>query len=104
MTAAALLPGGASAQSQANDGRSTSTMKTKTSSGSNNAHYRPPFRFGLGGVPLGNEFAVVTDKDAYAILEAAWSAGIRYYDVSPWYGLGLAERRYGNFLHNNEEK
>jgi len=43
---------------------------------------------------------VVTDKDAYAILEAAWSAGIRYYDVSPWYGLGLAERRYGNFLHN----
>jgi len=25
---------------------------------------------------------------------------VRYYDVSPWYGLGLAERRYGNFLHN----
>src|ERR1700733_10152596 len=63
-------------------------------------HYKPPFRFGLGGVPLGNEFAVVTDKDAYGILEAAWSAGIRYYDVSPWYGLGLAERRYGSFLHN----
>ena len=65
-----------------------------------NVHYKPPFTFGLGGVPLGNEFAVVTDKDAYAILDAAWSAGIRYYDVSPWYGLGLAERRYGNFLHN----
>src|SRR6202044_1515572 len=61
-----------------------------------------PFTFGLGGVPLGNEFAVVTDKDAYAILEAAWSAGIRYYDVSPWYGLGLAERRYGSFLHNKK--
>ena len=30
----------------------------------------------------------------------AWNAGVRYYDVSPWYGLGLAERRYGNFLHN----
>jgi D-threo-aldose 1-dehydrogenase len=26
--------------------------------------------------------------------------GVRYYDVSPWYGLGLGERRYGNFLHN----
>jgi D-threo-aldose 1-dehydrogenase len=63
-------------------------------------HYKPPFAFGLGGVPLGNEFAVVTDKDAYAILEAAWSAGIRYYDVSPWYGLGLAERRFGSFIHN----
>ena len=64
------------------------------------AHYKPPFKFGMGGVPLGNEFAVVTDKDAYAILDAAWTAGIRYYDVSPWYGLGLAERRFGNFLHN----
>ncbi len=82
MTAAALLPGGALAQRHANDGRSTNTMKTNTSSGSNNAHYKQPFRFGLGGVPLGNEFAAVTDKDAYAILEAAWSAGIRYYDVS----------------------
>lgn len=70
-----------------------------TANGSN-AHYKPPFKFGMGGVPLGNEFAVVTDKDAYAILDAAWTAGIRYYDVSPWYGLGLAERRFGNFLHN----
>jgi D-threo-aldose 1-dehydrogenase len=74
-------------------------MENNTSS-SSNVHYKLPFKFGLGGVPLGNEFAVVTDKDAYAILEAAWSAGIRYYDVSPWYGLGLAERRYGSFLHN----
>jgi D-threo-aldose 1-dehydrogenase len=64
-----------------------------------NGHYKPPFRFGIGGVPIGNEFAVVTDKDAYATIEAAWNAGVRYYDMAPWYGLGLAERRYGNFLH-----
>jgi D-threo-aldose 1-dehydrogenase len=76
-------------------------MTSNTNSGSN-VHYKPPFKFGLGGVPLGNEFAVVPDKDAYAILEAAWSAGVRYYDVSPWYGLGLAERRYGSFLHNKK--
>lgn len=76
-------------------------MQNNTNSGSS-VRYKPPFKFGLGGVPLGNEFAVVTDKDAYAILEAAWSAGIRYYDVSPWYGLGLAERRYGSFLHNKK--
>jgi D-threo-aldose 1-dehydrogenase len=43
-------------------------------------------------VPLGNEFAVITEKDAYATLEAARSAGVRYYDTSPWYGLGLCER------------
>ena len=27
-------------------------------------HYKPPVRFGLGGVPLGNEFAIVTEKVA----------------------------------------
>ena len=91
--AAALLPGSASAQDNTSDGRSMNNVKD---------NYKLPFKFGLGGVPIGNEFAVVTDKDAYAILEAAWSAGIRYYDVSPWYGLGLAERRYGNFLHNKK--
>lgn len=56
-------------------------------------------RFGLGGVPFGNEFSYVTDEDAYATMEAAWNAGVRYYDTSPWYGLGLAERRMGSFLH-----
>jgi D-threo-aldose 1-dehydrogenase len=67
---------------------------------STKAHFKPPIRFGMGGVPLGNEFAVVTDRDAYATIEAAWNAGVRYYDMAPWYGLGLAERRYGSFLHN----
>jgi D-threo-aldose 1-dehydrogenase len=101
MTAAAALPLSASAHANSIDDRNTTTMKNDASSDSN-VHYKLPFKFGLGGVPLGNEFAVVTDKDAYAILEAAWSAGVRYYDVSPWYGLGLAERRYGNFLHNKK--
>ena len=55
--------------------------------------------FGLGGVPFGNEFSYVTDEVAYATIEAAWNAGVRYYDTSPWYGLGLAERRLGSFLH-----
>ena len=50
-------------------------------------------------MPFGNEFAYVTDEVAYATIEAAWDAGVRYYDTSPWYGLGLAERRLGAFLH-----
>jgi D-threo-aldose 1-dehydrogenase len=61
--------------------------------------FAPEFRFGLGGVPLGNEFEVVTDEDAEATLQASWDAGVRYFDVSPWYGLGLSERRFGRFLH-----
>jgi D-threo-aldose 1-dehydrogenase len=99
--AATLLSGSALIQGATNDRRSMNNVRNDTNRGGN-LHYKLPFKFGLGGVPLGNEFAVVPDKDAYAILEAAWSAGIRYYDVSPWYGLGLAERRYGSFLHTKK--
>ncbi len=73
---------------------------TQSVAGKPSGKYVPPIRFGLGGVPLGNEFEVITDEDAYRTLDAAWSAGLRYYDVSPWYGLGLAERRFGYYLHN----
>jgi D-threo-aldose 1-dehydrogenase len=62
--------------------------------------YRPPVDFGLGGVAIGNEFAFVTDAQAEQTLEAAWEAGVRYFDTSPWYGLGLCERRFGRFLHD----
>lgn len=61
--------------------------------------FKPEFKFGLGGVPLGNEFNKHTDEEAQATLEAAWEAGVRYYDVAPWYGFGLSERRFGHFLH-----
>src|SRR6266853_2927668 len=73
---------------------------TQSGAGERTQHYVPPIKFGLGGVTLGNEFEVITDEEAYKTLDAAWSAGVRYYDVSPWYGLGLAERRFGSYLHN----
>ncbi|MEA3141046.1 MAG: D-threo-aldose 1-dehydrogenase [Gammaproteobacteria bacterium] len=72
----------------------------QSGAGERSGHYVPPIKFGLGGVTLGNEFEVITDEEGYKTLNAAWSAGVRYYDVSPWYGLGLAERRFGNYLHN----
>ena len=62
--------------------------------------FKPDFRFGMGGVSLGSEFEIVTDAQAEQTIQAAWNAGVRYYDVSPWYGLGEAERRFGRFLHN----
>ena len=100
VAATAFLPKVASASDAADMVRSTGIAQTPGSNGK--GHYKPPFKFGMGGVPLGNEFEVVTDEDAYATIEAAWNAGVRYYDMAPWYGLGLAERRYGNFLHNKE--
>jgi D-threo-aldose 1-dehydrogenase len=64
--------------------------------------FTPEFRFGLGGVPLGNEFNKHTDAEAQGTLEEAWALGVRYYDVAPWYGFGLAERRFGHFLHTKK--
>src|SRR3979411_2857227 len=72
----------------------------QSGAGERTQHYVPHLEFGWGVVSLGNEFEVITDDDAYKTLDAGWSAGVRYYDVSPWYGLGLAERRFGYYLHN----
>lgn len=58
--------------------------------------------FGLGGVAIGNAFRPTTDEQAQEALEGAWAAGVRYFDTSPWYGLGLSERRFGQFLHDNK--
>jgi D-threo-aldose 1-dehydrogenase len=98
--ATGFLAKAASASDTADIAGSTGLAQTSNSNG--NGRYKPPFKFGMGGVPLGNEFEFVTDEDAYAMIEAAWNAGVRYYDMAPWYGLGLAERRYGYFLHNKE--
>lgn len=53
---------------------------------------------GFGGAPLGNMFVEVSDEDAFAVLDEAWNAGVRYFDTAPHYGLGLSERRLGAFL------
>ncbi|WP_447649214.1 aldo/keto reductase [Pseudomonas abietaniphila] len=53
---------------------------------------------GLGGVPLGEIYARIPEAQALQALEDAWSAGIRYYDTSPWYGRGLSELRFGSML------
>jgi D-threo-aldose 1-dehydrogenase len=55
-------------------------------------------KLGFGGANLGNLFTAMSDEEATALLEAAWDAGIRYFDTAPHYGLGLAERRLGAFL------
>ena len=59
----------------------------------------PPLgRLGYGAANVGNLYRAMTDDDAWAVLEAAWESGIRYFDTAPHYGLGLSERRLGAFL------
>ena len=53
---------------------------------------------GFGGAGLGNIAESIPERVAHDTVEAAWEAGIRYYDTSPWYGRGLSERRIGSAL------
>jgi D-threo-aldose 1-dehydrogenase len=55
-------------------------------------------RLGYGAANVGNLYRAMTDEDAWAVLDAAWESGIRYFDTAPHYGLGLSERRLGSFL------
>ena len=66
-----------------------------------NGRYRPLTRMGLGGAPIGGSLAPTTDAMAEATMAAAWAAGVRCFDTSPWYGLGLSERRMGRELHDH---
>lgn len=53
---------------------------------------------GYGAANVGNLFRPLSDEESWAVLDAAWESGIRYYDTAPHYGLGLSERRLGAFL------
>ena len=55
-------------------------------------------RLGLGTAPLGGLYAPVADEDALRTIDAAWQAGIRFFDTAPLYGHGLAEIRLGEAL------
>ena len=55
-------------------------------------------RIGLGTAHFGGMHGRVPAAQARETLEVAWDGGIRYFDVAPYYGLGLSEHRLGGFL------
>ncbi|MGW2560378.1 aldo/keto reductase [Streptomyces sp. NPDC001514] len=52
----------------------------------------------FGAAGIGNLYSAVSERTAAAALDAAWAAGVRYFDTAPHYGLGLSERRLGAAL------
>jgi D-threo-aldose 1-dehydrogenase len=52
----------------------------------------------LGCAQLGNLYREISDDEARATVDEAWTAGVRYFDTAPHYGLGLSERRLGRAL------
>jgi len=57
----------------------------------------------FGAAALGGLYRACPREVAIDTLQAAWDSGIRYFDVAPWYGLGLAERRVGDFLRDQAD-
>jgi D-threo-aldose 1-dehydrogenase len=55
-------------------------------------------RVGFGASGLGNLYRVIPDAVGDAALSEAYAGGMRYFDTSPFYGLGLSELRLGRFL------
>jgi D-threo-aldose 1-dehydrogenase len=56
----------------------------------------------FGTAPIGNLGRVVEEDEWRGALDAAWEAGVRYYDTAPHYGLGLAERRLAEGLDGRD--
>lgn len=55
-------------------------------------------RLGLGCASLGTPSPALADRDAEAVIAAAIERGIRFFDVAPLYGGGVAEERLGRAL------
>lgn len=53
---------------------------------------------GFGAASIGNLYKRTSEEEAAEAVQTAWDCGIRYFDVAPHYGLGLAERRLGAAL------
>ncbi len=60
--------------------------------------YQPITRLGLGGTGLGDMYHKTSEESAKETVDAAWEAGIRYFDTAPHYGTGLSEHRFGAAL------
>lgn len=103
LTSAALVAAGAAAApgvAQTRPGRQGGSITLPENP--EGGRYRPPHKFGIGGVQAGNAFFVSPDEEVTGMMQAAWEAGVRYFDTSPWYGLGLSERRLGHFLDDKD--
>ena len=62
-------------------------------------------RLGMGGTTFGNMYSVLSEQEGMDVLDAAFAAGVRYFDTAPLYGYGLSETRLGPGLarYNRDE-
>jgi D-threo-aldose 1-dehydrogenase len=54
----------------------------------------------FGGAAVGGLYRACPRETAMQTLQVAWDADLRYFDTAPFYGFGLSERRFGDFLRD----
>jgi len=59
---------------------------------------------GFGASPMGDVFNISDEKDGYRAVDYAIDHGVNFFDVSPFYGIKLAETRLGNALEGKRDK
>ncbi|MBS7707805.1 aldo/keto reductase [Chelatococcus asaccharovorans] len=59
---------------------------------------------GFGAAPLGGIYRSISNAEAEATVATALASGLRYFDVAPFYGLGLAEHRLGSALRERRDE
>lgn len=57
---------------------------------------------GLGCAQMGNLYRLTPYQESLGAFEAAWDAGIRYFDTAPFYGYTRSERRLGTMVTDHE--
>ena len=55
-------------------------------------------RLGMGTAVIGNLYATLSDAEAHEAVQRCYEGGVRFFDTSPLYGTGEAERRLGGAL------
>ena len=61
-------------------------------------------QLGVGCAPFGSLAAGASDTLVEQAFDALYAAGLRYFDVAPLYGVGLAEHRLGACLRHAVER
>jgi len=59
---------------------------------------------GFGAAPLGNVFGATDPKEGQRAVHLAIEHGVNLFDVSPYYGITLAEERLGEALAGRRDK
>lgn len=59
---------------------------------------------GLGALSFGGMFGATTEAHSLACMDAAWEAGITFFDTANIYGLGVSETVVGAWLRSRRQK